>query len=157
VKGTSNPFEELLVSLVRSGIEFITVGGIACAFSGYIRATEDVDILIRRNPENVRRLLDFLAGYGEGYGSELNESDFQDEEGAIRVVEEFPLDIFTVMGGQHYEELKQHIQLYELDGLEIPYLSTEGLIELKKGSVRAKDKVDVEALQALLDSKSAKK
>lgn len=42
MKKTSNPFEELLVGLVDAGVTFVTVGGIACAFNGYVRTTEDV-------------------------------------------------------------------------------------------------------------------
>lgn len=104
---TSNPFEELLVGLTKAGVKFITVGGLACAFNNYVRVTEDVDILILRNKENIQALLKFLSRYGEGFGAELEESDFQDEEGAIRVIETFPIDIFTVMGGHHYEDLKK--------------------------------------------------
>jgi hypothetical protein len=39
-------FEELLLSLSKGGIKFIVVGGVACALNGFVRATEDLDILI---------------------------------------------------------------------------------------------------------------
>ncbi len=146
---TLNPFEELLVGLSKVGIEFITVGGLACALNGYVRATEDVDILIKRTPDNIRKLLQFLAQYGEGYGAELAESDFSDEEGAVRVIEEFPIDIFVVMGGNHYEQLEGYIKKINIENVEVNYLSKEGLIELKKESVREKDKLDVLALSNL--------
>lgn len=146
---TLNPFEELLVGLSKAGVEFITVGGLACAFNGYLRATEDVDILIKRSPQNIQTLLSFLAHYGQGFGSELNEADFSDEEGAIRVIEEFPIDIFVLMGGNHYEQLESYIEKTFINGFQVPYLSREGLIELKKESVREKDKLDVLALKNL--------
>lgn len=146
---TSNPFEELLVGLVKSGIDFITVGGIACALNGYVRATEDVDILVKRDPANIGKLLRFLSGYGEGFGMELSEKDFTDEEGAVRVIEEFPIDIFVVMGGNHYEDLQKFVRTVEIEGSAIPYLDRDGLIELKKGSVREKDRLDVFHLAGL--------
>lgn len=149
---TSNPFEELLVGLARAGVDFITVGGIACAFNGHVRATEDVDILIRRNPENVRKLLSFLSTYGEGFGRELEEKDFTDEEGAVRVIEEFPIDIFVVMGGCHYEDLLKSVRTVEIGRCAIPYLDRDGLIRLKKDSVREKDRLDVAHLTGLKDS-----
>ena len=37
----------------QQGVEFLVVGGVACALNGFIRATEDVDILIKnRNYED---------------------------------------------------------------------------------------------------------
>jgi hypothetical protein len=146
---TLNPFEELLVGLVDAQVDFITVGGLACAFSGYVRATEDVDILIKRTPENIRRLIKFLSSYGHGFGSELTEQDFADEEGAIRVNEFFSIDIFVVMAGKHYEELEKFKELYPLANHEIPYLNAEGLVTLKRQSLRDKDKMDVIQLEML--------
>ncbi len=151
---TSNPFEELLVGLTKAGVKFITVGGLACAFNNYVRVTEDVDILILRNKENIQTLLKFFSGYGEGFGAELEESDFQDEEGAIRVIEVFPIDIFTVMGGHHYEDLKKMSEKIKIQETEISYLNKDGLILLKKDSVREKDRLDVIQLNFLKQEKS---
>jgi hypothetical protein len=39
MKEILNPFEELLVGLTQAQIDFITVGGMACAMNGYLRAT----------------------------------------------------------------------------------------------------------------------
>ena len=146
---TLNPFEKLLVDLVQANIEFITVGGIACAFNGYVRTTEDVDIIIKRDLENVRKLIRFLSSYGEGYGAELKEEDFKDEEGAVRIIEEFPIDVFTVMAGKHFEDLERSKNLFEIEGVKIPYLKREALIELKQDSLREKDKMDVIQLKSL--------
>lgn len=149
MKKTSNPFEELLVGLVDAGVTFVTVGGIACAFNGYVRATEDVDVLVKRNPENIRKLLQFLSSYGEGYGAELQDTDFSEEEGAVRVIEEFPIDIFVLMSGRRFEDFESQIKTIELEGRPIPYLSREALIALKADSLREKDKMDVVQLKAL--------
>lgn len=146
-----NPFEELLVGLVKAKVEFITVGGMACAMNGYLRSTEDVDILIKKDPENVKRLLHFLTGYGEGFGKELSETDFADEEGAIRVIESFPIDIFVVMAGQHFEDFQKQTKTVSVDDTPIPYLDHHGLIKLKTGSVREKDKIDVYHLNQIKD------
>ncbi|KAB2880990.1 nucleotidyltransferase family protein [bacterium] len=51
-----NVYEELLVLLVKNEIKFITVGGFACAFNGYIRPTQDVDILVEHNEENISKI-----------------------------------------------------------------------------------------------------
>ncbi len=150
MKKTSNPFEKLLVDLVNSDIQFITVGGLACAFAGHVRTTDDVDILLSPEPENIKKLITFLSTYEEGHGAELSISDFSDDEGAIRVVEKFPIDIFVVMSGNHYNDLEEYIEQFDLSETLLPTLSAEGLIKLKEGSFREKDKMDVLALSALL-------
>lgn len=149
-----NPFEELLVGLSLARLEFITVGGMACVMNGYVRATEDVDILIKHDPKNIRQLLSFLRNYGEGFAKELQESDFSDEEGAIRVIEKFPIDIFIVMGGKHYEDLIKYADYIDVSGQNIPFLNSEGLILLKSDSVREKDRMDVVQLKNLTKQKS---
>lgn len=147
----SSPYERLLVDLAESGVAFITVGGIACALNGYVRATEDVDILVRRHASNRRLLLDTLLRFGEGYARELCLADFPDEEGTVHVIEEFPLDIFVRMGGHIYEDLIHHLRLWPAGKTSIPYLGIEGLILLKKSSLQEKERIDVLALSALLD------
>ena len=145
-----NPYERLLVDLAEAGVQFVTVGGIACAFNGYVRATEDVGILVRRTESNLRLLLDMLLRFGEGYARELSLADFPDEEGAVRVVEDFPLDIFVRMGGRTYSDLEPHLRFAPVGSARVPFLGLEGLILLKEQSLREKDRIDVLALKSLL-------
>ena len=52
------PYEKLLAKLARAEVKFIIVGGVAVALNGFVRTTEDVDILIEASADNVGRLLD---------------------------------------------------------------------------------------------------
>ena len=142
------PFEKLLVALSRAEVRYLVVGGVACVLNGFVRTTEDVDLLVDADPENLRRLLDVLGGFGEGHARELRVQDFADEEGAIRLVEDFPVDLFTRMGGRHYADLLRYRAVRAGDA-PIPYVNAEGLILLKTGSPRAQDRIDVEALRRL--------
>lgn len=143
-------FEKLLAGLSRSGVEYILVGGLAVELCGFSRATMDVDILIRCSRQNIEALLNRLVGFGNGSAAELNIEDFNLEEGCIRVIEEFPLDIFTIMGGKTYEDLLPDSSIYSLDDTDIRFLDLEGLIAMKSGSSRPKDQIDVQALKDLL-------
>ncbi|MEO6786264.1 MAG: nucleotidyl transferase AbiEii/AbiGii toxin family protein [Chthoniobacteraceae bacterium] len=105
------PFEKLLACLAESGVRFVLVGGLAVALHGYVRLTEDVDILLDPSDDNLRRFLACLSCFGEGYARELSPADFTDEEGAVRIVEESEhcqLDVFTRMAGLHYADLAAH-------------------------------------------------
>jgi len=66
------PYEKLLAKLARAEVKFIIVGGVAVALNGFVRTTEDVDILIDASAENVIRLLDELRNFGEGHARELS-------------------------------------------------------------------------------------
>jgi hypothetical protein len=141
------PYEELLANLARNEVKFIVVGGVAVALNGFVRTTDDVDILIERSEENVGRLLAALNSFGAGHARELSFADFDEVEGAVRVVEDFPLDIFTVMRGHRYAELVERVRPTEIRGLVVHFLDAEGLIRLKQDSNREKDQIDIAALR----------
>lgn len=149
-----SPFEKLLVGLAQAGIDFAVVGGVAVSLNGFIRATDDVDIIISHEPANVRCLLAHLATWGEGWARELTPEDFLPQEGSIRVTEDFDLDIFTRMRGRTLDDFRPRLRHLETAGTRIPYLSPEDLIYLKKDSWRDKDQLDVATLKSIADRKS---
>jgi hypothetical protein len=66
------------------------------------------------------------------------------------VQEDFDLDIFVRMRGRKYADLQSLMDHHQMaDGTRIPYLKAEGLIILKQGSLREKDRIDVAALMNL--------
>lgn len=150
----SSRFEKLLVALATDGIDFAVVGGLAVIFNGYPRLTLDADILVQAAPENLRKLLDCLAGWGEGWARELKPEDFIYDQGAIRVMEEFDLDIFTRMSGKSLDDFRPRLRYLETGGVRIPYLSPADLILLKQDSWRDKDKLDVQAMREIIARES---
>jgi hypothetical protein len=115
------PFASALAALNRAEVRYLVVGGVACVLNGLVRTTEDVDLLVE---------------------------DFTDEEGAIRLVEDFPIDLFTRMGGRRYADMLRYRKESTGD-VPIPCVAAEGLILLKSGSPRPQDQNDVEALRRL--------
>lgn len=144
-------FEKLLVDLARSGIDFAVVGGVAVSLNGFVRATDDLDIIISDAPQNVKRLLEELAKWGEGFARELKVEDFIPQEGSIRIMEEFDLDIFTRMRGKSLEQFRPRLRYLETGVVRIPFLAPEDLIFLKQTSWREKDQIDVSTLKRLLE------
>lgn len=151
-------FEKLLVLLAEAGVDFIVVGGIAVSVQGYVRLTEDVDLLIDNSASNVKRLLARLAAYGEGFARELSPEDFDDEEGAIRIVEETEqcqIDIFTRISGRRYSDVLKDTDRFEAGGHQIAVASKASLIGWKSKSVREKDQFDAMALRRLQENPRA--
>ena len=142
-----NEFSSLLHLLHRNEVKFIVVGGVACALHGFVRATEDVDILVDAAPDNIAQMLTALRTWGEGHAAELKAEEFSLEPGCIQLVEEFPLDIFTLIDGRRYEDFAPQAGR-TADGLL--YLSAQDLVAVKSGTRREKDMIDVLALKRIL-------
>jgi hypothetical protein len=145
-------FEKLLALLARSEVRFVVVGGIAVTLHGYVRLTEDVDILVAPDIPNLERMLAALSHFGEGFAAELTPDDFDDSEGAVRIVEETEschIDLFTRMSGKRYEDVMGDAETFEIRGLPVRYASKAALIAWKEKSVREKDRLDAMALRRL--------
>jgi hypothetical protein len=120
---TPSQFERLLAGLARNGIDFAVVGGLAVILNGYPRLTLDADILVQNSPENLRRLLDYLKTWGEGWARELKVEDFNVDQGAIRISEDFDLDIFTNMRGKSLADFRSNLRHFNSDDVRIACLS----------------------------------
>ena len=145
----NTPYEKLLAKLARAEVKFIIVGGVAVALNGFVRTTEDVDILLETSLENVTKLLDALKGFGEGHARELCQADFTESEGAVRIIEDFPLNVFTITRGKRYADLVASTQTTRIDDIDVRYLNAEALIALKEYCQRDQDRIDVSALRSL--------
>lgn len=149
-------FERLLATLARSDVDFCVVGGLAVVLNGYVRVTEDVDILVNPERANVERMLGVLTRWGEGWARELTPDDFPVQEGSVRVGEqEFDLDIFVQMRGHTLESFRPALRFFECADARIPYLGPGGLILLKQDSWREKDRRDVQAMREALQAEQA--
>lgn len=153
--GSPNPtisqFEKLLAGLARAGVDFAVVGGVAVILHGYERTTRDLDIIIHPSPENVGRLLAFLSSWGEGFARELTPADFAElNEGSLRIMEEFDLDVFVKMRGRTLDDFRPRLRHLPSDEVQIPVIAPEDLIHCKEASWRDKDKLDVSALREIL-------
>ncbi|NJK92199.1 MAG: nucleotidyl transferase AbiEii/AbiGii toxin family protein [Blastochloris sp.] len=138
--------------LLKHQVKFIVCGGVAVGFCGFVRFTEDIDILVSIREGNVERVREAFSHFGEGFGGDIQEGDLPLEPGCVRVLEEdCPVDIFTLMNSQTYEELlpgSMALRLPQMLG-EIRHLSPRQLIEAKSGTWREKDRMDVDALSRL--------
>ena len=139
----------LLQRFHEEGVEYVLVGGFAVRMNGFLRLTEDIDVLLPRSVENGRRVimsLDFLAS-----AKELDPQWFEppvDEPENIRVADELLVDLLFAANGETFESLKPHMRRVDLDGTEIVTLDIDGLLKTKT-DYRDKDKIDRLALEAV--------
>jgi hypothetical protein len=142
-------YVKLFEKLLSGGVEFLILGGAAVSLHGFPRMTNDIDILLKNSSENITRFITAISDWGEGFGADLTPDDFQGA-GCVRIEEDFPLDVFTLLDGKPYEDFDRSAVKYTLaEGLEVRCLAIADLIELKKATRREKDEIDVAALRRL--------
>lgn len=61
---------EMMRSLVEGDIEFLIFGAIAAGLYGHVRATADLDIVIRPTPENRERVIAWVTQQHATLGSD---------------------------------------------------------------------------------------
>ncbi|MCM2321783.1 MAG: hypothetical protein NDJ90_00805 [Oligoflexia bacterium] len=146
---------ELARSLNAAGAKYVIIGGIAILQQGFVRATQDIDLLVDRTESNLRKVIDAVGKLPDHAAMELSPADF-DEYEVIRVADEIVVDLMIRASGLEYNQAKSGIISVELEGVPIPFASAELLLKMKQG-VREKDVLDRKFLEALLARKGESK
>jgi hypothetical protein len=151
VSAPADPLLRLLERFQHEGVRYILVGGHAVRLNGFLRSTEDVDILLPSSIDNGRRVIKALTFLPSA--NELQPEWFAgggtDPEN-IRVADELLLDLLFAANGQTYESLQPHVRTLTVEGVEIRTLDIEGLLKTKT-TYRDKDLIDREALSRILE------
>lgn len=150
-------FEKLLRVLVDHGVEFVVVGGVAAVLQGAPLMTLDLDIVHRRDPNNVNRLLDALEELGAFYRNmperrlEPNRSHLMSQGHQLLLTEFGALDLLGTIGsGRSYEDLLPLTHELEIEELRVRILSLNALIQVKQEVGQPKDRAVLEILRETL-------
>ena len=147
---SADPLLDLLKRLQQEGVKYILIGGHAVRLNGFLRSTEDIDILLPCSMENGKRVikaLNFLPSAGE-----LEPKWFErgvDDPENIRVADDLLIDLLFTANGETYESLQPHVRTVTVDGVDINTLDIEGLLKTKT-AYRDKDLIDRNALSQIL-------
>ena len=141
-------FVEMLSALSAEGAEFLVVGAHAMAAHGRPRATGDLDIWIRRSPQNAERVWRALARFGASMG-ELSIDDLQAPDLIFQIgVAPCRVDVLTSIDGVEFEDAWPERLDSRIEGLRVPVLSRRHLIANKRAAGGLQDLADVERLEA---------
>lgn len=148
----SRDFHEFFSSLERHEVRYLLIGGYAMAAHGVPRFTKDLDIWVWMDPENAGAMLAALDEFGFG-GLGLTEGDLLADDTIIQLG--YPpqrIDVLTTPSGVRFEDCWDGRLEIAIDGLTIPVLGLQGLIDNKTAAGRDQDLVDVRVLRRLLES-----
>jgi hypothetical protein len=140
-------FSDLLSTFNAHGVEYLVVGAHALAAHGLIRATKDLDVLVRPSPANAPRVLAALTAFGAPL-QDLTEQDLCTPGLIFQIgVPPVRIGVITVIDGVEFEDAWRSRVTVSLAGVEVPVLSRHHLIVNKSTAGRKQDLADVEWLE----------
>ena len=154
------PFEprSILEVMVRNGVRFIVIGGVAGQLHGSNSYTYDVDICYARTPENIERLSTALQEIGVTLRGADEGLPFKPDARTIKAGLNFTfktplgdLDCLGEASGYTYEVLAPNAHPAALGGLTVEIADLDDLIRMKRAAGRLKDLVEIENLSKLRD------
>lgn len=148
----------LIDALLAAGVEFIVVGGAAAVLHGAPTTTLDLDIVHRQTSENIDRLSRLLEQLGAIHrdlaGRIIRPSaDALAGQGQLNLSTSLgPLDpLCRLHDGRGYDELLPHSVVLADGERRIRVVDLPTLIAIKAATGRAKDRLVVPLLGALLE------
>lgn len=149
-------YRSLLRALAEGRVEFIVVGGVAGVLQGAPIVTFDLDLVHRRTPGNVQRLLAVLGSLHARYRDPRDllptAPHLLGPGHNLLATDHGPLDLLgAIATGLVYEDLLADTVVLDLDGIEVPVLELARLIEVKVAAGRPKDLAALPVLRATLD------
>lgn len=148
-----NPdFRDILSLFNDERVDYLVVGAYALAFHGLPRATGDIDLWVRCSNENASRIWGALTRFGAPL-SGIKVNDFTTAGIVVQVgVSPRRIDILTTIDGVDFDDAGRERELAEIDGLTIPILSKQHLLQNKRSAGRPKDQADLAWLESSKDS-----
>lgn len=166
-EGEAPDVDRLIDTLVRHGVEFLLIGGVATQTYGAIRPTTDFDCLVRRAGKNLEHLAAAMRELGarlrvEGLTDEdaallpvqitaetlvrMEISTWQTDAGAFDVLVDMPASDGRRL---RYEDLVGRANQLDRAGVLVQVASLEDIIASKKWADRPKDREALPELEAI--------
>jgi hypothetical protein len=145
----SKDLREFVALLNSKRVDYLVFGAFAVSYHGFPRYTADLDLLVRPEPENAKRLLLLNALTEFGFGSlGISADDITTPDRILQLgVKPNRIDIVTSISGVTFDEAWASRSEGTLDGMPVLFIGRDALIRNKQATGRAKDVGDAEELR----------
>ena len=151
----------LLRALDGAGVEFIIVGGVAATVHGSAGLTQDLDVVYRRTPGTLPRVVEALRGHAPYLRGAPPGLPFRWDVDTVARGLNFtletslgPIDLLgEIVGGGTYDALMAHTLEVELFDVKCRCLDLPTLIRVKRAAGRPRDLDAVAELERLLEER----
>lgn len=148
----TDDWRDLLAALLKTEARFLVVGAHALAVHGVPRGTQDLDVWIDPQRDNVDRVWSALAAFGAPLESlDLTPDDLRRPGTVIQFgLPPNRIDLLTAISGViDFDAAWSDRVEHEVQGLVVPFLGRGALVANKRAAGRRKDLSDLEALGEL--------
>lgn len=144
---------QVLDSLNENGVDYMLVGGHAVNYHGYTRSTLDMDIWVDTVKENLERLESALVSLGYNVNSCKKAIEYLISNHIFKIPKDDALIeiLDDKIIRQSFSDCYTKAEEVEIENVAIKVIGINDLINCKKKSNRAKDLLDVQELQSLMD------
>ena len=141
---------QVLGAFEREGVRYVVFGAAALNFHGLARFTEDLDVFVAPDRDNVERLKRALRSvFNDPHVDDISADDLLGEYPAIQYVPPegtFHLDILVRLGEAFRFDDLEAVRM-PFDDLTVSVASPATLYRMKRDTVRLKDRADAELLK----------
>jgi hypothetical protein len=142
--------KQVLAAFEREGVEYAIFGAAALNLHGLARFTEDLDVFLAPNAENIARVRRALSSvFADPTIDEITAEDLLGEYPAVQYVPPtgaFHLDLVTRLG-QAFRFGDLEVIRAPFEDLTVSVVSPLTLYRMKRDTVRLKDKADAALLK----------
>lgn len=158
----------IVEALNTAQVRYIVVGGLAVVAHGYLRFTNDIDMVIQLKPDNIQRAFAALKEIGYQPTVPVTAQQFADpdmrdrwiSEKGMRVLQfwsdehrETSVDVFVLepfdFDGKYESALRKQL----LDRFEVRVVDIPTLIAMKEEAGRPEDMVDIKYLRMRMEDR----
>ena len=154
--------EAIVRSLNEGNVRYLVAGGLAVNAHGYIRFTQDVDLVIALESANIIRAFEMLAKLGYSPGVPVTAEQFADSEQRQQWIRDKGMMVLNFFSDQHREtgldvfvtepfdfqrESTDALQGELSPGVNVRFVSLPTLIAMKEAANRPRDIDDVQHLR----------
>ena len=141
--------QKVLAALERERVQYVVFGAVALALHGLPRATEDLDLFVAPDRDNIERLKSALRSvFEDPHIDEISADDLLGEYPAVQYGPPegpFHIDLLTRLG-ELFDFASLESQRVDFGGVTVTVVTPAMLYRMKRRTVRPKDHVDAERL-----------
>ena len=139
-------FKELLELFNKHKVEYVIVGAYALAFHGCPRYTGDLDLFVKPDSINAKKVIEAIKEFGFE-SLQLTADDFSSPEKVVQLgVPPIRIDIITSLTALTWEQVEAHKVKGEYGNAPVYFIGKNELIINKKSLGRHKDLADIESI-----------
>jgi hypothetical protein len=155
-------YEEILEEFQKQKVKYILVGGIAVNLLGSLRSTADLDILVEMSNDNLSKIVKILKKKGYAVKQPVDPLKLSDKKTRDDWIEKKHMKAFNFYKKDGMEEVdiiidspvsfldaRKNIVYIKVGNIELPVISIDNLIKMKKKVNRSVDKLDIKELKKI--------